>query len=100
MIYFFTTLRADIFQNIRFVERGKCQRKCLFHCGQVFEEPIFVPVFELVLALLDRVQFGQPRWEMPELEELTPYEGNRGIIDVLDRPLAADELPEVLGIEV
>ena len=46
---------ADIVQNIGFVDRGERRRERSFQSLQILDQPVPVPGFELIPALLDGV---------------------------------------------
>lgn len=54
----------------------------------------------MIPTLFNRVQFGQPGRKIPHLQFLTTNVGNGRVVDVFDRPLVTDELPEIFGVEV
>jgi hypothetical protein len=59
-----------------------------------------IPRFELVPALLKGIQFRQSRRKVPDRERLAANTCDRGVLDVLERPLAPDEFPEILRVRI
>lgn len=74
--------------------------KCGFQFRQIFDKPILEPVFQLIPTPFDWVQLGQMRREIPDLENFVLDAFDRGVIDTLNRTLPADELPEILRVEI